>query len=640
MQQNPQSSQGNSTLGIRATFMVLGTILLVQIVLLSLVKEAFSTNISVLLAIVGLLFLLWRHWAIRQQFTAFDQALERMGHGNIALRCGSGWIKELCNIGVYIDNTNQRLQSTLRSQRLQANSIQAVIDEMDPLRTLLITDSQATIEQAKEVLQENETLNRESQALKSSIHDVKESIAGAHSITLELSQDVVSIAAAAEQASVNVTTMASAAEEMTANIDNVNGNLQQVNQSVMRVSAAVKEMNNALGSIRDRCRLADERSAKARESAHGTLASMEKLSISAEEIGKVVDLIKNIAEQTNMLALNASIEAAGAGDAGAGFAVVANEVKELARQTAEATKMIDAKIREIQLKTQEASHATQGATKGIEQISETNFEITRAVDHQANSLEEVTFSMSRVAQAAEEVTRNASELSFASQEVSRAAIEAAAGTSEIARSAAGVANGASRVVADITTAQERSDALQQNSEHILTASGHVQERIHRSLELLGFLGGSIHHTSLLTGVMSEVSEGLQDKESLFISTEPAFDIRAVKKAHLQWLGKLEHAVRGRATLQPEQVTSGHECAFGQWYDTEGSAKFQHYPLFKKLGKTHMTVHDVARHIVLQVEKGQSKEALTQLDEFDRLRGQLFQHLDALYLLEQSDSTVT
>ena len=639
MQQNPPPFQRSTSLGIRATFMVLGIILLVQMLLLSFIEE-FAVELSLLLAIVGLLFLLWRQGAIRQQFTAFDQTLERMGQGEISLCCDTGWIEELRNIGPYIDNTNQQLQSIRRSQHLQANSIQAVIDEMDSLRRLLTADSQATIEQAKEVMQENTALKQESHALKSSIHAVKESVGGAHSITLELSQDVVSIATAAEQASVNVTTMASAAEEMTANIDNVNGNLQQVNQSVLRVSTAVEEMNNSLGSIRDRCRLADERSTKAKDSAHGTLASMEKLSISAEEIGKVVDLIKNIAEQTNMLALNASIEAAGAGDAGAGFAVVANEVKELARQTAEATKMIDAKIREIQIKTQEASQATQGATKGIEQISETNFEITRAVDHQANSLEEVTRSMSKVAQAAEEVTRNASELSFASQEVSRAAVEAAAGTSEIARSAAGVANGASQVVADITTAQERAVELQQNSEHILAASDHVQERILRSLELLEFLSGSIHHASLLTGVMNEVSENLQSKESTVVSGEPAFDIREVKKAHLQWLGKLEHAVRGRSTLQPEQVSSGHECAFGRWYDTEGSAKFQHFPLFNKLGKTHITVHDVARHIVHQVKEGKTQEALIQLDEFNRLRAQLFQHLDALYLLDPADSAVS
>ncbi|MEO5364668.1 MAG: methyl-accepting chemotaxis protein, partial [Magnetococcus sp. DMHC-8] len=86
---------------------------------------------------------------------------------------------------------------------------------------------------------------------------------------------------------------------------------------------------------------------------------MQKLGVSAQEIGKVVAVISNIAEQTNILALNASIEAAGAGEAGKGFAVVANEVKELARQTSEATRMISEKIGQIQETTTAAGVATQ-----------------------------------------------------------------------------------------------------------------------------------------------------------------------------------------------------------------------------------------------------------------------------------------
>ncbi|MEO5366394.1 MAG: methyl-accepting chemotaxis protein [Magnetococcus sp. WYHC-3] len=82
------------------------------------------------------------------------------------------------------------------------------------------------------------------------------------------------------------------------------------------------------------------------------------LAQATEEIKKVVKMVKNIAGQTNMLALNASIEAAGAGEAGKGFAVVANEVKELAKQTAEATGMISQKVDEIERNAARASEAS------------------------------------------------------------------------------------------------------------------------------------------------------------------------------------------------------------------------------------------------------------------------------------------
>lgn len=595
-----------------------------------------TVGVSTLLVVIGLLFLMWRQWSLRRQIALFLTHLNRLGQGDLRTHFGARYVSELRMIGQQIDNMNRRLRASLRGQRLQAESVRAVIDELTPLRKTLEFDSQATVTLAKEVLQENDSLDHESQQLKGSIDQVKETMDTVQSITFELSSDVASIAAAAEQASVNVSTMASAAGQMTANIDNVNGNLGQVSQSVVRVSSAVTAMDDALGAIRERCRLADERSAQAKGSSHSTLEVMDRLSVAAGEIGKMVDLIKNIAEQTNMLALNASIEAAGAGDVGSGFAVVANEVKDLARQTAEATKLIDEKTREIQTKTQEASEATHSVTRVIEQISETNHEISHAVDGQAHSLGEVSHSMSAVAEAAEEVTRSAAELAMASQEVSRAAAEAAAGTEEIARSSSSVASGAARVAGDVTNAQERVNALQMSSEQIFVASVNVQKRMVRSLELLGFLGGSIHHTSLLTGVLREVGVALQDDEGPLLAEPPAFDVQKVKNAHLQWLGKLEQVIRGRARLTPGQVTSGHECDFGQWYDTEGVAKFQHLALFQNLGEAHLVVHEKAREIVRYVEHGKPEEALAHMEEFDRLRAQLFGYLDDLYILEEAN----
>ena len=103
-------------------------------------------------------------------------------------------------------------------------------------------------------------------------------------------------------------------------------------------------------------------SVEATAQAEAVSTLMDQLGSAAKEIGKVTETIANISAQTNLLALNASIEAASAGDAGRGFAVVANEIKELARQTANATENIKEKISGMQA-------STSSARTGIEKIS-------------------------------------------------------------------------------------------------------------------------------------------------------------------------------------------------------------------------------------------------------------------------------
>ena len=92
----------------------------------------------------------------------------------------------------------------------------------------------------------------------------------------------------------------------------------------------------------------------ANNQAEKTSEIMDKLQNSAQEVSKVIKIINDIADQTNMLALNATIEAASAGDAGKGFAVVANEVKELAKQTSDATEKIAYQIDEMQKAAEES----------------------------------------------------------------------------------------------------------------------------------------------------------------------------------------------------------------------------------------------------------------------------------------------
>src|SRR6476659_1618376 len=131
-----------------------------------------------------------------------------------------------------------------------------------------------------------------------------------------------------------------------------------------------------------------------------------KLSHAAQQIGDVVKLITAIAEQTNLLALNATIEAARAGEAGRGFAVVASEVKTLASQTAKATDEISSHIAGMQGATAESVAAIKEIGGTIAQISSIASTIASAVEEQGSATQEIARSVQNVAQGTHEAAAN------------------------------------------------------------------------------------------------------------------------------------------------------------------------------------------------------------------------------------------
>ena len=131
-----------------------------------------------------------------------------------------------------------------------------------------------------------------------------------------MSSNMASVAAATEETATNVNVMTTATEEITTTV----GEIQQSTLSAKEITGdAVKQASDIVNKV-------------------------DELGVAAQDIGKVTETITEISAQTNLLALNATIEAARAGEAGKGFAVVANEIKDLAKQTADATGEIKTRI--------------------------------------------------------------------------------------------------------------------------------------------------------------------------------------------------------------------------------------------------------------------------------------------------------
>jgi methyl-accepting chemotaxis protein len=224
-----------------------------------------------------------------------------------------------------------------------------------------------------------------------------ESAAGTLTRTAETTQSLSSqVSGASEEASSNMQSVATATEELSASVDEIG---RRVRESSQIAEAAVLQAQETDGRI-------------------------GKLSRAAQQIGDVVKLITAIAEQTNLLALNATIEAARAGEAGRGFAVVASEVKSLASQTAKATDEISSHISGMQGATQESVAAIKEIGGTIGQISTIASTIASAVEQQSSATQEIARSVQSVAQGTQEaaasimqVNRGATETGSASEEV-------------------------------------------------------------------------------------------------------------------------------------------------------------------------------------------------------------------------------
>jgi methyl-accepting chemotaxis protein len=228
-----------------------------------------------------------------------------------------------------------------------------------------------------------------------------EAAAGTLTRTAAVTQQLAgTVAAASHQASSNVQSVASATEEMTS--------------SVTEISRQVQESARIAGDAVTQAQQTDTR--------------ITALSHAAGRIGDVVKLITAIAEQTNLLALNATIEAARAGEAGRGFAVVASEVKQLASQTAKATDEIGTQIAGMQTATQESVAAIKEIGNTIGRIAQIASTIAAAVEEQGAATQEIARNVGEAARGTGQVASNITD-------VNRGAGETGSASSQVLASA-------------------------------------------------------------------------------------------------------------------------------------------------------------------------------------------------------------
>ena len=375
--------------------------------------------------------------------------------------------------------------------------------------------------------------------------------------------------------------MASASEQTLRLMDTQSDETAQVATAMQEMSATVNEVANNTESAAHEAQTSLDASKngqlivqEARETIGQLAAEVERtrvvitnVAVHSQQIDTITDVISSIADQTNLLALNAAIEAARAGEQGRGFAVVADEVRSLAGRTQNATGEIRVMIEQLRGEVRNAVDVMQSSRERANNA-------VKGIDLTADALSKIVDSVNR--------------LSDRNNQIATAAEEQSAVANEMSKNIENISN---------LSLRARDDAAQidQGSKYLANLSISLQ----RSSNQFKLHGGNL-------------------------------DFIAAKDGHLDWVLKLEKYLAGdKSAIHHSSLTNHHNCLLGRWYYGVGTQRYGNLPNMKDLEAPHIDFHRKVALAVKSYDNGQNQEAKKLLDEAKKLSGQVVNKLDQL-----------
>jgi methyl-accepting chemotaxis protein len=349
--------------------------------------------------------------------------------------------------------------------------------------------------------------------------------------------------------------------------DQISKTAAKVAVDAVNVSDASKAMAATSEDIAKNCQVAADGASRASESAtngaqvvENSIKVMREIADTVQEssrtvaslgerstqIGTIISSIKEIAEQTNLLALNAAIEAARAGEQGRGFAVVADEVRKLAERTSSATREISEMISTIQSETGSAVSAME---KGMAQVQSGTSEVARSGEALSDILEQINAVATQVSQ------------------IAAAAEEQTVSTASISQ--------------NIETIRETIQMTSREAETSATAANEMN------------------------AVAEELMAGIGKFK---IHEDAGLSINKAKSAHMIFIGRIKAHLGGALKLDPDALTTHLTCAFGKWYQSDGQQSCGQFSEFREIEAPHAQVHELGKQAVKAFNTGDKAKA--------------------------------
>lgn len=260
---------------------------------------------------------------------------------------------------------------------------------------------------------------------------------------------VEGVSAASTELEASAASLSSMATQ-TANSSNaVSASSEEASNNVTTVSSATEEMSASITHVAEMANRSSAASQQAEAEADKSVTIMMELKEAIDKVNAVTDLITGIAEQTNLLALNATIEAARAGEAGKGFAVVASEVKSLASETAQATEDIRSQVAEILMRSDASVKSIEAMKNIISEVREVSGNTAEAVGQQKEAILEIARNVEKASIGTHHISESVLTISQAAQETGNSAEQVLGAVTELARQGSNLRDAVSQFIADI-----------------------------------------------------------------------------------------------------------------------------------------------------------------------------------------------
>jgi methyl-accepting chemotaxis protein len=441
-----------------------------------------------------------------------------------------------------------------------------VMNEIDSLKEHLVSVAMGDFSRTMEVPEED--------------HEITQTVRAYNGVTEKISGVMQGVTLLATRISTGTEKVGATLVETERGVNKQHSDIEMVATAMNEMVAAVQEVASNTTHAADAAAQANNEAVNGREvtkramnsidslanQLEGAASVMSQLQADSDKVGQVLAVIKGIAEQTNLLALNAAIEAARAGEQGRGFAVVADEVRTLAQRTQQSTEEIRAII-----------ECLQGQAKTAVSVMEQSQALARtSVDQTQNAdgaLAKIVDAVSTISDMSTQIATAAEQQSQVAEEIDRNIVSIAA-------------------VADRTT---------NATEDTVAATNEINEQINQLRELVAQLKTQVK------GV----------------------DLEFAKSAHLAWKRKLRDFLDGKGALTMAQAVSHHDCSLGKWYYAEGLKCYGQLTEMKEVESPHAEMHRLIKKIISLREAGRIEEAEQEYQKIGILSKRIVALLDAI-----------